>query len=598
LDGLTGAVVDAEFDANTTRIVAISDDELVIVWQINNSFTPREIPVNPGTLLNRVAFFGDGSRLIAWGTDGQQEVVYNINTGTGATARNFDLIYESLNPAFADDTVRFALTNDSDQLIRYDVANGAALRFERGISFGVDTVGARALNSIGNAIAVVITDGETNQSRLDIFDAGTREARRNLIFENSADMRITALAFSPEGDALLGADGRYLVIWDTASGRQLNRLAGHADDIIDISYSPNSDYVITLSRDGNRRVWDVAPNDPSVVARLTTNSLYEGVVANPALSPDGTEVYFNVGFGINRLNITTGESSPEIAVFDLDYVFFSDTTPLAISIVSTINSLEMWDVTDFDSRIWDTPLGAPAGETMESIGTFSPDSTRIAVVMTNAVRVYDTSRRVTPSSPTLLDRRGLDISAVAFSEDNSTLYGAVNAVDGVETYGIAVWDIETGTRTLVNIPHVNRINALDLSADGTQLLTASTDNTLVLFDLANAQISRRLSGHQGAVNAVQFSREDSVALSASEDGTLILWDLALGEPVRQYISSGNVVGLDVSIDGRLAATTNNSDFVTIWEIQSTDEIATWIRANRTIPVLSAEQCGQFQAACD
>ncbi|CAB1344444.1 unnamed protein product [Coregonus sp. 'balchen'] len=66
--------------------------------------------------------------------------------------------------------------------------------------------------------------------------------------------------------------------------------------------------------------------------------------------------------------------------------------------------------------------------------------------------------------------------------------------------------------------------SLKLSYDNSQLCSCSSDKTVILWDVATGQVTRKLRGHAGKVNCVQFNEEATVILSGSIDGTVRCWD--------------------------------------------------------------------------
>jgi WD40 repeat protein len=55
-----------------------------------------------------------------------------------------------------------------------------------------------------------------------------------------------------------------------------------------------------------------------------------------------------------------------------------------------------------------------------------------------------------------------------------------------------------------------------------------------VWDLANGECVRTLTGHSSYVNAVALTPDGNTAVSASRDKTLRVWDLANGNLVTVY----------------------------------------------------------------
>jgi WD40 repeat protein len=132
------------------------------------------------------------------------------------------------------------------------------------------------------------------------------------------------------------------------------------------------------------------------------------------------------------------------------------------------------------------------------------------------------------------------VTDCALSADGRTLVSS--SLDGT----LKVWDV--GARTLrhtlarewannaqgwlvtVNDQgHWSAVQGCAISADGRLAASASSDQTVILWDVASGQALQVLSGHGGAVNACAFSPDAQQLVSGSSDRTLRIWNCASGE---------------------------------------------------------------------
>lgn len=65
---------------------------------------------------------------------------------------------------------------------------------------------------------------------------------------------------------------------------------------------------------------------------------------------------------------------------------------------------------------------------------------------------------------------------------------------------------------------------VDCSCDSSQLISASDDKTIILWDVSTGQPLRRIRAHMARVNCVSFNEDSSVFISGSLDGTVKIWD--------------------------------------------------------------------------
>jgi WD40 repeat protein/serine/threonine protein kinase len=127
--------------------------------------------------------------------------------------------------------------------------------------------------------------------------------------------------------------------------------------------------------------------------------------------------------------------------------------------------------------------------------------------------------------------------------------------------------------------HSGTIYGVAYTPDGAQVLTASYDQTLILWDAATRQPLRTLRGHTDGVTSVAVLPDGKHALSASYDQTLILWELATGNALRTFGGhEGGVLAVAVSADGKRALSGSLDETAILWDV-ATGEVVRQLRAH-------------------
>jgi WD40 repeat protein/nucleoside phosphorylase len=119
------------------------------------------------------------------------------------------------------------------------------------------------------------------------------------------------------------------------------------------------------------------------------------------------------------------------------------------------------------------------------------------------------------------------------------------------------------------VGHAAPVTACAVTPDGRRVVSASSDNTLKVWDLASGYAEATLKGHSGPVTACAVTPDGRRVVSASWDRTLKVWDLASGrsEAILEGHSS-RVTGCAVTPDGRRVVSTSWDRTLKIWDLAS------------------------------
>ncbi len=159
------------------------------------------------------------------------------------------------------------------------------------------------------------------------------------------------------------------------------------------------------------------------------------------------------------------------------------------------------------------------------------------------------------------------VPSVTFSPDGSQLVSA--SVD--ET--IRLWDVDIGVETHRLIGHEDDVWDVAFSPDGSQLASASDDKTIRLWDVDTGVEIRRLIGHEDGVWDVAFSPNGSQLASASEDETIRLWDVDTG--IQTHRLTGHTswtISVTFLPDGSQLASASVDQTIRLWDVDTGVEL--------------------------
>ncbi len=295
---------------------------------------------------------------------------------------------------------------------------------------------------------------------------------------------ITALAFSPDGSALVAAGYHELTEWSSADSALVRRLPGTSERLYDLAFSPDGKWLATASGDpgqyGRVQLWKASPDGTAEIE----SELAEGPDAffGVAFSPDGRLV---AAAGADRSvrvwNVETGESV------------------LAIE----------------DHADWVLDVG------------FSADGKRLASASRDkTAKVFDLEKR---EALVTFPGHAATVYCVAFTPDGMVASGG-------EDNQIRIWNPEEDGKETAKIGGFGgAVFRLIATADGKQWAACSADKTVRLFEGTKQRLE--LKGHDDWVYALALSPDGQTLASGSWDGQVRIWNVSDGKPVRDFIAA-------------------------------------------------------------
>ena len=106
-----------------------------------------------------------------------------------------------------------------------------------------------------------------------------------------------------------------------------------------------------------------------------------------------------------------------------------------------------------------------------------------------------------------------------------------------------------------------KVELISFSPDNQKLLTASTDNTVRLWNLKGKTLAA-FKGHEGSIAQTFFSSDGKCIFTSSTDGTVRIWDVS-GQEITRL--AGSPV-MSLSFDGRYLATSEDNT-VLVWKLR-------------------------------
>ena len=161
------------------------------------------------------------------------------------------------------------------------------------------------------------------------------------------------------------------------------------------------------------------------------------------------------------------------------------------------------------------------------------------------------------------------VFSVAFSPNGRILASASS--DNT----VRLWNPNTGQETASLIGHTRHVQSVAFSPNGQSLASASRDNTIRLWNLNTGQTIRELKGHTDYVFSVAFSPNGQTLASASKDKTVRLWNPSTGQTIRELKGhADHVFSVAFSPNGQTLASASRDNTIRLWNLNTGQNIRT------------------------
>lgn len=326
---------------------------------------------------------------------------------------------------------------------------------------------------------------------------------------------VTGAQFNFDGSKVLtvSKDGTARV-WEILSTGISDVWMGHQEEVTSLVVSPNEDKIFTASKDGKVHRWFLENRKQSKSLKI-----HDGSINSMVLSSNGEKILTSSSDGTAKLGTFKDPQSWITLKGHKENItqarFSQDGNHIATA---------SWDKT---MRLW-----SKSGKHLKTFRghrgpiydlAFSPKGGQIVTVsLDNTGRLWSVDN---DKSSFILEGHEEGVKSVVFSKSGNWL--ATTSWDRT----VRVWDVLTKKTIKVLEGHSGTVNMAVFTSDDKKVITGSDDGHAYIWSLDKNSSHVKLIGHKGPVNFVALSSNEKNVLTTSDDGEIRIWDIETGGQV-------------------------------------------------------------------
>lgn len=423
-----------------------------------------------------------------------------------------------------------------------------------------------AYSKFANLLAIGFSNGD-----IKIWDLSTNSV---IIKFQGHKSSISCLEFDPNGTSLIsGSNDTSIIIWDLISEVGLIKLKGHKNTITSIHYY-NEDYLISTSKDGLIKIWDLKLNQ-CIETHLAHNGdtwsmkVFKYNEKDYVLTTgiDGECKIWNL-----NIDLDDGSKLKEFGIFQkqsknraVDIKFDSINQLLILANADkTVEIFRLRSIQEIQKATTKrikrlTEKGMSEEEINESL-----ENSKIQMLICPFTIIYTESKI---NNICMISSSSKDINLIINNSNNTLNYWKIKLPENIKKHNNINDKIATLKYSIERPGHRNDIRSIDINDDDTLLYTGS-NNQIKIWNLKTLNCIRSID-KIGNVLCGKFLPGGSLLVIGLKNGDLKLIDLSTSEVIHHIENAheDSIWSIEITSDGKTILTGSSDKNIKYWEIK-------------------------------
>jgi WD40 repeat protein len=172
------------------------------------------------------------------------------------------------------------------------------------------------------------------------------------------------------------------------------------------------------------------------------------------------------------------------------------------------------------------------------------------------------------------------VTSLDFSHDGK------NIITASYDAGVRLWNVTNGALIKTFKGHEGTVWSVAFSPDGKTIASCGEDKTIKVWDTETGTCIKTMKGHKLNIWAIKFT-PDGTKISGSFDKTIKVWNVATGELIRTIQGHTEaIVDIAVNYDGQILASASDDKTIKLWRISDGELLQTLREGDEHVQGLS------------